>query len=278
MSLKERSGRRPTAILVAYDGSDFGGWQLQPSVPTVQGELERVLSVVHACGPERVRVVGSGRTDTGVHAIGQVATYYPPNPRDPREVLNALNARLPSSVRVLDLAVMPAAFHPCRSALGKIYRYRIINRRLVLPFETRWAWSLWRELDLEAMRVAAARLTGRHDFASFTKTGGKSVTTIRTIRRFTVGRSDDGVLEFEVEADGFLYRMVRNLVGFLVDVGRSHRCVEEIPAILASRDRAQAGVAAPAEGLCLVQVLYPPELKPWIPSITRATQSASKGF
>ena len=153
---------------------------------------------------------------------------------------------------------MPREFHACRSASGKVYRYRIINRELALPFESPWAWHVRAPLDTAAMRAAAAALVGRHDFAAFASAGGQSATTVRELRRLAL-REDDGTVSVEAEGDGFLHRMVRNITGFLVDVGRGRRRADEAAAVLASCDRRRAGGTAPARGLCLVRVIYPPE-------------------
>jgi tRNA pseudouridine38-40 synthase len=174
-------------------------------------------------------------------------------------LLHALAGLLPDSVRVLEARRLPASFHACRSATGKLYRYRIVNRRVALPFESPWAWLVRTPLDLGAMRAAAGRLVGRHDFSAFASAGGQQETTVRTLRRLELAERPGGVLELDAEADGFLYRMVRNLAGFLVDVGLGRRCADEAPEVLASRDRRRAGSTAPPRGLCLVRVDYGPE-------------------
>jgi len=252
----------PLALVVAYDGREFAGWQVQPDRPTVQGILEEALARVHGVGPGGVRIVGAGRTDAGVHALGQVASYRPPTPRSPEVLRAALAGLLPETVRVVAVREMPASFHACRSATGKVYRYRIVNRELALPFEAPWSWHVRAPLDLAAMRAAAARLVGRHDFASFQTAGSPTETTVRTLRRLTVRDRGGGLVEVEAEADGFLYRMVRNLVGLLVEVGLGRRRAEDAARILAARRRGAAGRTAPARGLCLVRVLYPPGLDP----------------
>ncbi len=246
-----------TTLLVAYDGSAYHGWQLQPNAATIQGELEGVLGRLHDAPRESVALVGSARTDAGVHAIGQVAAYHPPNHREPDRLRQGLNALLPEAIRVRAVATMSAPFHPCRSASGKIYRYRIVNREVVLPFEVRWAWQLWGHLEFEAMKEAAAGLVGTKDFAAVTNAGGQMLSTVRTMRRVELRRDPSGIVEIEFEADGFLYKMVRNLVGCLAEVGLGRRRAEDLPELLASGDRRRAGVAAPAQGLCLMRTLFP---------------------
>lgn len=250
----------PLALKVAYDGTHFAGWQVQPAAPTVQGLLQQVLDKVHGTPPGTVSIVGSGRTDSGVHALGQVASYFPPTPRSPEVLLQALTKLLPPAVRVLDIREAPIDFHACRSATGKIYRYRIINRFEILPFEAPWAWHQRLPLNLAAMRHAAADLVGTHDFASFATAGGQSETTVRTVRRLALLERGGGVVELEAEADGFLYRMVRNLAGLLVEIGRDRRPPSDAWRVLALRQRAAAGITAPPQGLCLVRVFYPESL------------------
>ncbi len=264
----ERSGDKaaPVALVVAYDGREFAGWQVQPDHPTVQGVLEVALGRVHGVSPGTVRIVGAGRTDAGVHALGQVASYLPPTPRSPEVLRAALAGLLPETVRVLAVREMPAEFHARGSAAGKVYRYRVVNRELALPFEAPFAWHVRAPLDLAAMRAAAAHLVGRHDFAAFQTAGSPTETTVRTLHRLDVRERPGGVVEVEAVADGFLYRMVRNLVGLLVEVGLGRRPPDDAARVLAARDRSAAGRTAPARGLCLVRVLYPPGLDPLEPA------------
>lgn len=256
MTLPSSTGQvLPVALLLAYDGEPFEGWQLQPARPTVQGAVERALRAVHGV-TQRVPVVGAGRTDTGVHALGQVASYFPPTRRSESVLLAGLNALLPAAIRVLDVRTMGHRFHACRSAVGKIYRYRIVNRALLLPFERHQAWHVRSPLDLEAIRRAAGMLEGRHDFSTFANAGGQSKSMVRHLQRLAVHVRPGGVIEIEAQGNGFLYRMVRNLTGFLVDVGLHRRNPEETVGLLEARDRSLAGRTAPAAGLCLVRVIY----------------------
>jgi tRNA pseudouridine38-40 synthase len=247
------------ALVVAYDGTQHAGWQLQPNAPTIQGELERALGVVHGVD-ERVSVVGAGRTDAGVHALGQVASYRQPTLRRPDVLARALDALLPEAIRVLTVVPVHASFHACRSAREKTYVYRVVNRAQMLPFEARYAWHVRGRIDLSAAREAAASLVGRHDFAAFASAGGQSESTVRDLRRLEVRACDGDVVEIEARADGFLYRMVRNLTGFLVEVGLGRRPARDAARVLATARREEAGVTAPARGLCLVRVAYDVEL------------------
>lgn len=245
----------PLAVVVSYDGGRFHGWQAQPDQRTVQGVLEQVLARLH--GVPRLTLAAAGRTDAGVHALAQVASYRPPTAREPEALHYALMRLLPTEVRPLVVAEMPADFHACRSAIGKLYRYRIINRPLLLPFEAPLAWHLPQPLDLAAMRAAATRLLGTHDVASLTTVGGQSRTSVRTIRAVRLREHDDGQLLIDAEADGFLYRMVRVIVALLVDVGRGRRRADDIARLLAEPRVGSASAMAPAQGLCLVRVRYP---------------------
>ena len=244
------------ALELAYDGTDFAGWQLQPHAPTVQGCVESALATVHGEESGRIPIVGAGRTDSGVHALGQVAGYRQPSPRSAETLRLALDKLLPASVRLVRIGPVPASFHACKSATGKIYRYRVVNRALMLPFERHYSWHIKIPLDLGSMREAARSIEGRHDFAAFASAGGQSKTTVRTLRRLAIREDGGGVLEIEAEADGFLYRMVRNLTGLLVEIGMGRRDPGEARHILESRERAEACVCAPPQGLCLVRVFY----------------------
>lgn len=244
------------ALELAYDGTDFAGWQLQPHAPTVQGCVESALATVHGEASGRVPIVGAGRTDSGVHALGQVAGYRQRSRRSAETLRLALDKLLPPSVRMVRAVPVPDDFHACKSATGKIYRYRIVNRALMLPFERHYAWQIKIPLDLAAMREAAASLEGRHDFAAFATSGGQSRSTVRHLRRLAIREEGGGVLELEAEADGFLYRMVRNITGLLVDIGMGRRDPADAGRVLAERERAKAGLTAPPQGLCLVRVFY----------------------
>jgi len=257
-------------VTLAYDGTDFQGWQAQRvGARTVQGEIERALG--RLAGGRRVAVAGAGRTDTGVHALGQVASFDLPREIEPAELQRALNGLLPDDVRVLSAALAPADFHARRSARSKLYRYVLDAGGVPLPQRRRTAAYVPWPLD-ELRVLAAARLyVGHHDFASLASAGGSLKTTVRTVTRseavFVPRREDGGErsLVYEVEADGFLRRMVRSQVGGLVAVGRGVLTVDALAQALAARDRGGWPAPAPAAGLTLVRVDYPPCAGPVLP-------------
>lgn len=252
-------------ITLAYDGTAYRGWQAQrPSGGrTVQGELEAALSRL-APGGARVKVAGAGRTDAGVHALGQVAAFDLPRPMEPAELARALNGLLPEDLRVLEAARAPDGFHPRRSATGKLYRYVLDTGPVQLPQRRLYAGHVPFPLDEERVRAAARLYLGRHDFASLASAGSSVKTTVRTVRRSEV-RFDRGTLTYEVEADGFLRRMARSLVGGLVAAGRGALEVEALRRALEARDRGAWPPPAPAHGLTLVRVDYPPAESPVLP-------------
>lgn len=242
-------------VTLAYDGTDYIGWQRQASGTSIQGLLEDAVRALAGCD---VPVTGAGRTDAGVHALGQVAAFTIERAIDPATVVRALNARLPADVRVLSARASAADFHPRFDARAKTYRYRIWNHDVVSPFERRYVWHVLHRLDVESMERAARMLEGCHDFASFQATGADVSTTVREVTRSSVSRrvEQSALVIYEISGTGFLRHMVRNIVGSLVDVGRGRRSPEWMGVALASRDRTQAGGAAPASGLFLVSVDY----------------------
>ncbi len=257
---ESHAAARPVALVIAYDGTSFAGWQEQPGHETVQGTLKRALAEIHGVPADELKTVGAGRTDAGVHALGQVASYRPPTERPVRVVERALTGLLPPTIRVLRAREMPHEFHALGAAEGKLYRYRIVQRATILPFESRWSWHVPRRLDVGAMREAAARLRGRRDFAPLSATGSTASTTVRDLRRLDVVRREDGVVEIDALADGFLYKMVRILTGLLVEIGAGRRAPDDV-----GLDRRRGASprpirTAPPQGLCLVRVDYPERL------------------
>jgi tRNA pseudouridine38-40 synthase len=238
---------------LAYDGTRYHGWQEQPGVLTVQGTLAETMATILR---ERPALEGASRTDSGVHALGQVAAVKTEHPIEVHRLWSALNSRLPPDMAVTDMAEAPPEFRPTVDALNKHYRYRLYLGRIPPVFEARYAWHWYWPLDLEKMRAAARMMTGRHDFASFQARGGIHEETVRTILRLDVVEAGPE-LHFEVEGDRFLYRMVRNLVGTLTEVGRGHRPPEWVMDVIAALDRRAAGPTAPPQGLCLMEVRYP---------------------
>jgi tRNA pseudouridine38-40 synthase len=244
---------RTLKLVLEYDGFDYYGWQVQDDVPTVQGVLEAALGKVLG---EQVRVIGAGRTDAKVHALGQVASMRCSATIPVGALQRALNSVLPRDVVVHEVQDVAENFHARFSALGKVYAYRILNRPVRSPLRSRYAWHIPQPLDLSAVALAGGYLQGTHDFVSFQATGSEVKTTERTVTELSVARDRDEVI-ISCTADGFLRHMVRNIVGTLVEVGRGARPPADIRRILAGRDRQLAGATAPAHGLSLVQVLYP---------------------
>ncbi len=241
---------------IAYDGSRFAGWQRQPGARTVQGEFERVLTRIARIP---ISATASGRTDAGVHALGQVVGFHAPWNHPPAVLLKALNAELPGDISALDLGPAPENFDPIRHALRKRYRYVIEDTLLPHLFSRHYHWRVRRPLNVAAMNEAAQALVGKHDFASFQTAGSSRVSTIRTVYELLVERrtTDSGErVVIEVEADGFLYNMVRNFVGTLALVGRNKRSRSWPGEVLAALNRQAAGMTAPAQGLFLLWVKY----------------------
>jgi tRNA pseudouridine38-40 synthase len=245
-------------LTLAYDGTEFLGWQLQRAGArrTVQGVLEEALA--RFAEGRRVVVAGAGRTDAGVHALGQVASFDLPRELPPAELQSALNGLLPADVRVVEAAPAPPGFHARRSAVSKLYRYVLDCGGVPLPQRRRFAGWLPRLLDESAVRTAAALFVGRHDFASLASSGGSVKTTVRTVTRSEVAFDERG-LTYEVEADGFLRKMVRSMVGGLIAVGRGACAPDDLAAALDARDRRAWPAPAPPSGLTLVRVDYPSE-------------------
>lgn len=249
---------RTFKLTVAYNGGRYSGWQWQPGETlSVQRQIE---TAIHQIIGEEVRVAGSGRTDAGVHAFGQVASFSTKRWNAPADRwVRAFNCFLPKDIVVRRAEEAALRFHAIRDSVGKLYRYTIRNSRVVDPHLAHLQWCVHRTLDVEAMRAAAQRLVGTHDFASLQGQGSPRYNTVRTIHTLEIQVTDvwEGrVIEINVCANGFLYNMVRNIVGTLVEVGHGKRPPEWIDELLAKRDRSSAGQTAPAAGLCLMEVLY----------------------
>jgi tRNA pseudouridine38-40 synthase len=262
---------RTFKLILAYDGANYSGWQFQPDRPTVQGTLEAALAKILG---RPVRVLASGRTDAGVHALGQVVGFQAETALPLEELQRALNAHLPHDVAVRSLVEAPEGFHPTTHAVRKRYRYVIYDGPVRNVFARQYSWHFRHgRLDEKSMHRAAAALLGTHDFSSFETRGAERQTSVRTIFEISVRRSrageggwqaglppgsvgGDDWLIIEVEADGFLYNMVRAIVGTLVEVGRGAK-PESFPAeALHAADRRAAGPTAPPQGLFLVRVDY----------------------
>lgn len=243
---------RNIKITVEYDGTSFSGWQRLTGRPTVQAALERAAFRVTG---ERLRVLGAGRTDAGVHALGQVANFKTASSLASRRFPSALNAYLPETVRVLSAEDAQDDFHARFAATGRIYRYAILNRPAPSAILRHHAYHVPDPVDHEAMGVAAARLCGTHEFTAFRSMGSGERTTVCTVRRAEVARSGDMVIS-TFEADRFLRHMVRLIMGTLLKVGRGTLTADAVGDILAAKRNQLAGPRVPAHGLYLVSVLY----------------------
>lgn len=254
---------RNLRLLIEYDGTGFYGWQSQRRGPTVQGALEDAIERLTG---RRESLHAAGRTDSGVHALGQVAAFRTDSRLAPQVMKNAINAMLPQSIRVIEAAPAPEDFHPRFGARAKLYRYVISNTAHLSPFAARYAWRVRGALDLDAMANAAGALVGRHDFRSFMGAGSDVKTTEREVYSLTVSEAPKmgfmgaelagRFVVIEARADGFLRHMVRNIVGTLVLVGGSRLKPGDMAGILKAKDRSAAGPTAPGRGLFLVGVEY----------------------
>ena len=240
-------------LTIQYDGTRYRGWQVQGNTDqTIQGKLEGVLSRLTG---QPVEVHGSGRTDAGVHALGQVANVKLPRPVEPSELLGELNRYLPADIGVIAAEPAPERFHARLNARSKTYRYRIWNSAIPNVLERSYLYALPEALDVTAMERAAADLVGTHDFRSFCGLKRFKKSTVRTITDIAITQNGAEV-RLEFTGNGFLMRMVRILAGTLVEVGLGQRDADTMPAVLDAQDRAAAGPALPAQGLALVQVEY----------------------
>ncbi|MFB3884710.1 MAG: tRNA pseudouridine(38-40) synthase TruA [Thermodesulfobacteriota bacterium] len=244
---------RNIRLLIEYDGTNYLGWQIQPKGSTIQGMIEEKLERITG---ERVHVIGSGRTDSGTHAFGQVAHFKTRSQLDVRSIQKALNSLLPSDIVIREAEEVEEDFHARRAAKSKVYEYRILNRELRSAFHHPYAWHIPQKLDLEEMRRVSRILIGEHDFSSFRSVGTPTRTAIRKVMRAEWKRGEDGFIRFEIEASGFLKQMVRALIGTLVEVGRGKIDSKDFQKILDSKDRKKAGPTAPAHGLFLREVKY----------------------
>ncbi len=248
---------RNLKLILAYDGSEFSGWQVQPDAETVQGRLASAIGRVTG---EKVLPQGSGRTDAGVHALAQVATFETNSPIPAENLAKALNDVLPAAIRVLEAAEAPPEFHARKSARAKTYRYRMFRGAVCPPFVARYVWHYPYPLDEEAMRRAANLVEGEHDFTSFAAVDPERgeegpVSNVRRIWSSSWERDGEEFV-YTVRGSGFLHHMVRNLVGTFLLVGKGTLDASDVTRIVEARDRSAAGATAPASGLYLVSVEY----------------------
>lgn len=239
-------------LTVAYDGTHYNGWQVQPNGITIEGMLNKAIAELTN---ETVAVIGASRTDAGVHALGNVAVFDTNTRIPPEKLCYALNQRLPADIVVQHSCEVPLHFHPRRCESRKTYVYKILNRAFPLPLSRHDCYFTYRKLDVEKMRQAAAYLVGTHDFKSFCSVHSQAETTVRTIYHLAVEKEQD-VITIEVTGSGFLYNMVRILAGTLLQVGMGERSPQQMQEILKAKDRSAAGATAPAHGLTMIGITF----------------------
>jgi len=245
---------RRVRLTVAYDGTAYAGWQVQPNGPTIQEVMEGVFSRILQ---EPVRLRAAGRTDAGVHAREQVVDFADAGVRDLETVIHGGNALLPAAIRILSASVVPETFDARRHATEKEYRYFLYLSPVDSPFLSRYAWHIEAPLALEAMRAGLSHLVGEHDFSSFRGQGCTSISPVRTVLRAAVAKHDvPGLISVDVAGAGFLRHMVRNIVGTVVNAGKGKHSADHVGEILRARDRSAAGINAPPHGLFLWRVSY----------------------
>ncbi len=244
---------RNIKLLIEYDGTNYLGWQVQAKGLTIQGMIEEKLKLLTG---EGVRLIGSGRTDSGAHAFGQVAHFKVQNRMDAGTIQKAINSLLPPDIVIKKVEEVEESFHARKSCISKVYEYRILNTPIRSVFHRGYAWHIPQKLDWEEVKKATQKLVGEHDFSSFRSTGTPTKTAVRKVFRAEWKRGKDGLLRFEIEATGFLKQMVRAIVGTLVEVGKGKIDADAFRRILESKDRKEAGPTAPAHGLFLKEVKY----------------------
>lgn len=239
-------------LIAAYDGTNYCGWQVQPNGRTIEGELNKALSKLLS---EEIQVIGASRTDSGVHALGNVAVFDSSTRIPPEKIAYALNQRLPEDIRIQKSLETAPDFHPRHCESQKTYEYRILNRKIPIPTERFYSYFYYRDLNIEAMKDAAVYMTGRHDFKSFCSAGSQVKDTHRTIYSLSVDKQED-IITIRVTGNGFLYNMVRIIAGTLLNAGMELYKPEYMKDILEAKDRNMAGPKAPAHGLRLIKIDY----------------------
>lgn len=240
-------------ITIEYDGGAYHGWQSQPNRPTIQDEIEKALMIMNG---KKVTLIGSGRTDAGVHAYGQAANFRCDTDHDAEVFQRGLNSLTPNDIVITACRQISETFHARYDVISKIYQYRILNRPIPAALQRQYAWHIIKKLNQETMRTALGTIIGTHDFKAFEGMGSSTVNTTRCVMNADLVEKDHGYLIIEIEGDGFLRFMVRNIVGTLVDVGLEKITPSDFKITLESKDRNLAGVTAPAHGLFLMQVKY----------------------
>ncbi|NGX45229.1 MAG: tRNA pseudouridine synthase A [Chlamydiae bacterium] len=242
-------------LTISYDGTQYGGWQVQPNAPSIQALCEEALTTALR---NEIKIVGAGRTDAGVHAKAQIAHFYTEVAVEKKKLQPSLNGLLPLDIRVLTLEDVHADFHARYSATGKVYRYHITLNRVQLPFRRLYALHVSYPIDMELLKKACTLFIGTHDFTSFSNEshkGSAANNPVRILRRLEVVEAEDE-LYLEFEGNGFLYKMVRNITGMLLDIARGKLSIEALPKIFEAKDRRKAGSAAPPHGLILHSIDY----------------------
>jgi tRNA pseudouridine38-40 synthase len=248
--------QRNYKLILSYDGTRYGGWQIQPNSVTIQQLLQEKIAIILR---KEVCIIGSGRTDAGVHALGQVAHFHFDSEINLFRLHGSLNGLLPPDIRVNSIETVPLKFHSQHSAIGKSYHYHLHLDKVQNPFQRLYRLHVREKISVEQLRKAAQYFLGTHDFTSFANESHKgtaSYDSIRTVQRLDIIDQEGGV-RLEIEADGFLYKMVRNIVGTLLEISSGLRSIDEIPTIFEAKDRQKAGKAAPPHGLFLYKVDYP---------------------
>ncbi len=240
-------------ITIEYDGSAYHGWQRQSDLPTIQDEIEKALMTMTG---KKLSLIGSGRTDAGVHAFGQVANFHCDTSLSPEVFQKGLNSLIPNDIVITDCRQVHEKFHARYDVISKIYYYRILNRVIPAAIFRQYAWHVPKKLNLEDMRNALGYIIGTHDFKAFEGAGSPRANTTRCVVNADLVEKKDGHLVFKIEGDGFLRFMVRNIIGTLLDVGLGKMTTNDFKKIFESKDRNLAGATAPAYGLFLKQVKY----------------------
>lgn len=243
-------------LIILYDGTHYSGWQIQPRGRSIQQTLQEAISTILRCPTP---LIGSGRTDAGVHAYGQVAHFKHESPIDLYKFFHSLNGLIPHDIRVKSVEPVGLDFHAQHSAIGKVYHYHLYFDRVMDPFRRLYCWHVHQPIDIDLLNEAAALFKGTRDFTSFANQahlGSAAKDPVRTLARLDIIEEEGGI-RLEFEGDGFLYKMVRNIVGTMIEVAGSQRPLEDIQTIFAARDRRLAGMAAPPQGLFLMRVDYP---------------------
>ena len=240
-------------LVVAYDGTQYHGWQIQPGAVTIESVLNEALTQLMR---EPIQVIGASRTDSGVHARGNVAVFDTESQMPPDKICMALNQRLPEDIRVQVSEEVPSDWHPRKCTCIKTYEYRILNRRINMPMERLYSHFCYYKLDVDRMQAAANMLEGEHDFKSFCSVRTQVTDTVRTIYSIEVKRDEEDMIRIRVTGSGFLYNMVRIIAGTLMAVGMGQMAPEDMEGILEARDRRAAGPTAPARGLTLIRMEY----------------------